>query len=100
MLIVDTGPLVATADVADRNHEACRTLLETDPGPLVTSPLVIAEAGWLIRRQLDIAAEAALYEWIGPGEITIESLTAGDWARIAQLLGITQKSGSMPPMPA
>ena len=44
MLIVDTGPLVATADRADRDHAACRALLESDEGPPVTTAMVIAEA--------------------------------------------------------
>ena len=35
MLIVDTGVLVATADRNDNDHQACRTLLETDDGPLI-----------------------------------------------------------------
>ena len=33
----DPGPLVATADRADKDHEACRQLLESDEGPLVTT---------------------------------------------------------------
>jgi hypothetical protein len=40
VLIVDTGPLVATADRADKDHEACRQLLESDEGPLVTTAMV------------------------------------------------------------
>lgn len=64
MLIVDTGPLVAAADRADRDHAACRALLEGDEGPLVTTGLVIAEAAYLITRQLGPAAEAALYSAI------------------------------------
>lgn len=87
VLIVDTGPLVATADDADRDHERCRTLLEAHPGPLLTSLLIVAEAGWLIRRQLDMSAETALYTSIAAGEIIVEALTTTDWARVAQLLG-------------
>jgi predicted nucleic acid-binding protein len=37
VLVVDTGPLVATADRADKDHAACRELLEGDEGPLVTT---------------------------------------------------------------
>jgi len=48
--------------------------------------LVIAEAGWLIRRQLDIATEAAFYEALAAGDIGVIDLTAPDWARIAGLL--------------
>ncbi len=87
MLIVDTAPLVAAADSADPMHQRCLALLQTHPGPLVTTALVIAEAGWLIRRQLDIAAEAAFYTAIVQGQLTVEPLTAQDWARIIELLG-------------
>lgn len=87
MLIVDTAPLVAAADTADPMHQRCLALLQTHPGPLVTTALVIAEAGWLIRRQLDIAAEAVFYTAITHGQLTIEDLTQTDWARITELLG-------------
>lgn len=52
MLIVDTGPLVAAADRADKDHSAGRVLLEDDEGPLLTTGLVIAEAAYLINREL------------------------------------------------
>jgi len=32
VLIVDTGPLVAAADRADKDHVACQELLEDDEG--------------------------------------------------------------------
>lgn len=59
MLVVDTGPLVATADRADKDHAACRALLEGDQGPLVTTGMVIAEAAHLIDRQLGPQAEGS-----------------------------------------
>jgi len=61
VLVVDTGPLVATADRGDKDHAACRALLENEEGPLVTTALVIAEAAYLIDRQLGAQAEASLY---------------------------------------
>lgn len=79
MLIVDTGPLVAAADTADPDHESCLFLLESHDGPLVTTPLVITEAGWLIRRQLGTPAEALLYRSIEVGELDVEDLTQSDW---------------------
>lgn len=87
MLICDTAPLVAAADTADPMHQRCLALLQTHPGPLVTTALVIAEAGWLIRRQLDIAAEAVFYTAITQGQLNIEPLTSTDWGRITELLG-------------
>ncbi len=81
MLVVDTGPLVATADRADKHHQLCRDLLEGDVGPLVTTPLVVAEAAYLIDRQLGPAAEAALYAAILEGALRVEDLAPGDWRR-------------------
>ena len=86
MLVVDTGPLVATADRADKDHHACRALLEGDQGPLVTTGLVIAEAAYLIARQLGPHAEAALYASITSGQLEVASLDLEDWERIRQLV--------------
>lgn len=86
MLVVDTGPLVATADRADKDHHACRALLEGDQGPLVTTGLVIAEAAYLIARQLGPHAKAALYASITSGQLEVASLDLEDWERIRQLV--------------
>lgn len=86
MLVVDTGPLVATADTNDPDHPACLNLLHGDPGPLVTTAMVIAEAAYLLNRQLGPQAEAALYTSILDGTLSVEPLGAGDWERIRDLV--------------
>jgi uncharacterized protein len=86
VLVVDTGPLVATADRADKDHAACRALLEDDTGPLITTAMVIAEAAYLIGRQLGAQAEAALYASITGGQLEIASLDRDDWERIRELV--------------
>jgi predicted nucleic acid-binding protein len=86
VLLVDTGPLLATADQADKDHAACRALLEGDDGPLVTTPLVIAEAAYLINRQLGPQAEASLYSSVIDGQLEVASLDTSDWERIRQLV--------------
>src|SRR5260370_1386426 len=86
VLAVDPGPLVATADRADKDHAACRALLEGDEGPLVTTALVIAEAAYLIDRQLGPAAEASLYASITGGQLEVASLDRDDWVRIRELV--------------
>lgn len=98
MLIVDTGPLLATADRNDPAHRACRTLLEGDPGPLVTTALVIAEAAYLICRQLGPSAETALHrsiaDWTRVGELvaTYASLPLG--GTDASLVAIAERLGT------
>ncbi|MEM9201914.1 MAG: PIN domain-containing protein [Actinomycetota bacterium] len=86
MLLVDTGVFVAAADLDDRHHQRCAALLQTPDGPLVTTALVIVEAGWLIRRQLGTAAEVALYKALAAGGVGVIDLTAADWVRVAGLL--------------
>jgi len=86
VLLVDTGPLLAAADRDDPDHLACRGLLEDDPGPLVTSTLVIAEAAYLIDRQLGPAAEAALFSSLASGDLSVEDLGRPDWGRVAELV--------------
>lgn len=46
----------------------------------------MAEAGWLIDRQLGAAAEGLFYRSVAAGDLDVESLTATDWLRIAELV--------------
>ncbi len=100
MLIVDTGPLVATADRDDRDHADCAALLNLEANELVTTGLVIAEAAFLIARQVGHAGEAALVADIDEGRLVVEPLTGIDWTRIRELvdtyadlgLGVTDAS--------
>lgn len=86
MLIVDTGPLLATADRNDPDHDACESLLEAERGPLITTAMVIAEAAYLMCRQLGPTAETTLFTAITRGELVIEDLTNSDWVRIGDLV--------------
>jgi hypothetical protein len=86
VLIVDTGPLIATADQSDPDHEACQALLESAPGPLVTTGLVIAEAAFLIARQCGPTGEAALLADVIEGRLVVEALTIADWERARELI--------------
>lgn len=86
MLIVDTGVLVAAADTSDRRHDDSVAVLDTDPGPFVTTAMVIAETAYLVDRQLGPGAEAALYRDILNGDLRVEGLGRHDWERILDLV--------------
>ncbi|MFY1698163.1 MULTISPECIES: type II toxin-antitoxin system VapC family toxin [unclassified Solwaraspora] len=86
MLIVDTGVIVAAADRNDPHHESSAQLLETAAGPLVTSPMIVAEAAYLITRELGPTAEQSLYTAIIEGDLRVETLTRTDWIRIRELV--------------
>ncbi len=78
--------LVATADRSDPDHAVCRALLEDDDGPLVTTGLVVAEAAYLINRQVGTNGEVALYTSIVEGGLVVEPLVAADWHRVRELV--------------
>ena len=86
MLIVDSGVLVAAADRNDPDFAACSSLLETDDGPLVTTAMVVAEAAYLIDRQVGHAGEVALYTSIIEQALAVEAMTGADWTRVRELI--------------
>ena len=85
MLVVDTSVLLAAADNADPDHQACAETIQ-NAGPLVTTALVIAETAYLIGRQLGAAAEARFFRAVADGELQIETLTPAETRRIAELI--------------
>ncbi len=86
MLIVDTGPLLAAADTADPHHRACVDVLTGVTGSLRTTPLVVAEAAYLIGRRIGPNAEARFFRSSADGDIVLETLTDADIVRIANLV--------------
>ena len=85
MLVVDTSVLLAAADNADPDHQACTEAIQ-NAGPLVTTALVVAETAYLIGRQLGAAAEAGFFRAVADGELQIETITPADARRIAELI--------------
>ena len=83
MLLVDTGVFLAAADDNDPDHDACVALLEASTDELVTTGLVVAEAAYLIDRQLGPVAEAGFFRSLSNGDARVETLTASDFARTA-----------------
>ena len=86
MLIVDTGVLVAAADRTDRHHTSCAELVVSAAGQMRTTAMVIAEAAYLIERELGSDVERQLYDSIIVGDIVVERLTIDDWKRTAELV--------------
>jgi predicted nucleic acid-binding protein len=87
VLIVDTGVLVAAADRTDRHHIRCAEVVTDDPGPLVTTAMVMAEAAYLLEREIGTVAEVSLYTSVIDGDLSVESLEPSDWTRIRELVG-------------
>src|SRR5690606_17771642 len=86
MLLVDTGVFLAAADDNDPDHQACVDLLTSTSDELLTTALVVAEAAYLIDRQLGAVAEAGFFRSLGNGDARVEQLTPADFARAAELI--------------
>lgn len=79
--------MYAYVDADDRHHGASLDLLLGHPGPLLVPVLVVAEAASLIASRLGPAAEVRFLGDLAAGELTAEPVAAGDWLRIAELVG-------------
>jgi hypothetical protein len=85
-VIIDTGPLVAAANLRDPDHPACRDLLAQLTGTLTVPTLVVAEATFMIERAGGSAAEARFLRSLSSRRFQVEPPTDQDLARSAELV--------------
>jgi predicted nucleic acid-binding protein len=78
--------LVAVLNADDKHHDACRSLLESEPGPLIVPAPILTEVCYLAASRLGPQAEAAFLESLASGELHLEATTTGDLARMAELV--------------
>lgn len=86
MILVDTGPLVAAANAADRRHADSVLALSQIRGPRLVPGPVIAETCYLLAREAGARVEAAFLRSFASGYLQTVELTAGDLARAADLV--------------
>jgi predicted nucleic acid-binding protein len=84
LAVVDAGPLYATADADDDDHQRCRAVLSRAELRLVIPALVVAEATYFVGRRLGAQAEAAFLR--GLRGFDVEGPVAEDFERIAELV--------------
>lgn len=84
-LIVDTGPLVATLDATDPDHERCAELLQRSTEPRVVPVCVLVEVEYLLRPWS--RAFAALLADFEAGALELLELPTGWLLRAGELVG-------------
>ncbi|NDJ88724.1 MULTISPECIES: type II toxin-antitoxin system VapC family toxin [Mycolicibacter] len=85
-IVVDAGPLYAYVDADDAHHASSLELLQTHPGPLIVPTLVITEVVYLLGTRLGVESEVRFLGDLADGAFAVESVAAGDWLRIAELV--------------
>lgn len=85
-MIADTGPFVAAANSEDPDSERCQEMFKAVREPMVVPALVIAEAGFLIERDLGPRAEARFLRSLAHHRFRVEPVTPADLLRMAELV--------------
>jgi uncharacterized protein len=89
VIICDTGPLVAAALANDADHAACVKLftdLHEAGTELLVPATVVAEVGYLLAREAGPRVESLFLPSLADGDFSAIDLTAGDYARMADLV--------------
>jgi predicted nucleic acid-binding protein len=85
VLIVDAGPLYASAATADKHHRRSVDLLSSAPRPLLIPALVLTEVSYLLGDRIGAHAELAFARAVADGELVVEPVLDSEWQRIAEL---------------
>jgi uncharacterized protein len=67
LIILDTSGVYAFKDESADEHLAVRQAVESDPGPFILSPFVLAELDYLVSARLGQRAERELLEDVANG---------------------------------
>jgi predicted nucleic acid-binding protein len=84
-LVLDTGPLYASLDRSDADHEACRRLILESTEPLIVPVPVLVEVDYWIHMRLHPGVLVALLDDIADGAYIVEALVPQDYRRIREL---------------
>ena len=93
MIVLDTSGLLAAVDSSQRRHESARRALESDPGPLLLSPLVLAELDYLLSTRVGIDAEMLLLGQVADGAYQLENFGPEDVRAASELIERYRKLG-------
>jgi uncharacterized protein len=85
VLILDTGPLLAALDAADRDHAACAALLTEATEDLVVPGLVLGELDYWCAERLSLAAWLTFLDDVAGGAYRVQYPTLADLDRSRQL---------------
>ncbi len=82
--IVDSGPLIASANTADPQHRPCLAALRSPRYQLVIPALCVAEVTYLLGRREGARAEATFLR--GLENFDVEAPMPAEWSRVADLV--------------
>jgi predicted nucleic acid-binding protein len=78
VIVLDTSGLLAALDGDHPRHPDSRAVLDQDPGPFLLSPLVLAEADYLLSTRMGTGSEIAFLRQVSAGAYRLEPLSVDD----------------------
>jgi len=86
VILLDASGLFAFLNDRQPKHADMQRVLEIESGPLVLSPFVLAEVGYLVQARAGVDAELALLADVAAGAYALEALSADDVAEAADVV--------------
>jgi uncharacterized protein len=86
VIICDTSGLVAAYAATDPRQQQVTDLLESDPGPLIISPFVLAELDYLMATRAGARAELKVLSDVASGLYTLAEFDRFDVGQAATLV--------------
>jgi predicted nucleic acid-binding protein len=84
-LVLDTGPILASLDLADPDHEACARLITEADEVLVVPVLVLSEVDYWCERRLGTDVWLTFIDDVIAGAYRVEAPTRADLGRCREL---------------
>jgi uncharacterized protein len=85
-LVCDTSGLIAFFDSSDAHHADVSAAVETDPGPFIVSPYVLAELDYLLATRRGVPAEMAALRELSGGAWDLPYYEAADLRRAVAII--------------
>jgi len=93
-LVVDTSAILAGLDEAYAEHEAIAAVLISEAGALVVSPMVVAEADYMLYTRLGAAAALRFGADVAAEAYELAEWTAADHATALEVIGRNSDDGN------
>lgn len=90
MIIADTGGLLAFFNKREPAHDQVRAIVDTSDSPLIVSPYVVAEVGYLMATRLGVARELEILSELAGGAYELVAVEAEELQRASRSSNSTQ----------
>ena len=78
MIVLDTSALLAFLWASDPAHERVAAVLDSEPGPFIVSPYVVAELDYLLLKKGGVPSELVALAALASGAYELPVMSAAD----------------------